>query len=189
MPVRSQHKRAQTRRCFTVAGLTWGSRARSQARHAAPLPSSTHPTSQQKVLVWLISTNPKQLSAPRALPHLLGHDQLPHLLGPALQSTQERSQQPEEETRLLLLVSPVPGQSPSTQHQRCCHLPWAAPALTVAGPQVTAWVGLPGTQGLQGASAQSPPAHKHPKAVQPFAQSPSPSCPLTQTSHIHSGEA
>lgn len=34
----------------------------------APLPSSTHPTSQQKVLVWLISTQPK-LAASRALPH------------------------------------------------------------------------------------------------------------------------
>lgn len=78
---------------------------------------------------------------------------LPHLLDPALQSTQVGSQQPED-ICLFLLLSPLPGHAPSTQQQCFSCLPQAALALTAAGPQVTTQAGDLGF--LQGALPRSP---------------------------------
>ena len=84
-------------------------------------------------------------------------------------------------------LSPVPGCSPSTQHQCFCCLPWAALAPTVVGPQVTQTLGSWGP----GVCRVHVPGHllltSTPRLTQPFARAPSPSCSPTQTSHSHRG--
>lgn len=140
----------------------------------APLPSSTHPTSQQKVLVWLISTQPK-LAASRALPHLPSPPFFPSSWIWPCRATQARSQQPEEDV-LLLLASPGPGHSPSSAKCFSC-LPWAV--LAPRSPHRL------GSWGLQGAAAWPPPALQHPMADTAFCLGTLPE-PFTHPGHIHS---
>lgn len=122
---------------------------------------------------------PRPQSQHRAVPHLVPSVSQPE--HPQLW----RSTAPEDIHLLLLFVSPVPGRSPSTQHQCYCHLLSAALALTAAGPRVTARVGLLRTQGWQGASAQYLLLSTAPSLTQSFAQALSLSCSLTQTSYLH----
>lgn len=122
---------------------------------------------------------PRPQSQHRAVPHLVPSVSQPE--HPQLW----RSTAPEDLHLLLLFVSPVPGRSPSTQHQCYCHLLSAALALTAAGPRVTARVGLLRTQGWHGASAQYLLLSTAPSLTQSFAQAFSLSRSLTQTSYLH----